>query len=131
MAWEFHMVGAKQYWRSLWRTGHCPVPRLESSTNWPLSGFLRARPLKFVGLSGAPSDYPMRQHSNSQLRPIVDCVTTRAVCSTRSQKTICDDRLHRTVWCATEQSNTARGQNTSTVNRSKPQWLADVALTGQ
>jgi hypothetical protein len=64
---EFHMVGAKQNWCSLWRTGHCPVPRLETSANWPLSGFLRARPLKTNGLYGARPDCPVRNWSNGQL----------------------------------------------------------------
>jgi hypothetical protein len=41
--------------------GHCPVPSLEHSANWPLSGFLSARSLKFTGLSGVPPDCPVRQ----------------------------------------------------------------------
>jgi hypothetical protein len=53
---------------SLWCTGQCPVPRPETFANWPLSGFLSARQLKFIGLSGAPPDYPVRQQSNDQLR---------------------------------------------------------------
>jgi hypothetical protein len=89
--------------------------------NWPLSGFLSARPLKFIGLSGAPPDYPVRQWSNGQLHPTVDYATARIVCSTRSQKTVCDDRSHRTVRCR-------KRQKTSTGNNFKPQRLADVAL---
>jgi hypothetical protein len=54
------------------------VPRLKHLANWPLSGFLRARPLKLIKLSGAPLDYPVRQRSNGQLRPTVDCATARA-----------------------------------------------------
>jgi hypothetical protein len=41
--------------------------RLEHLANWPLSGFLRARPLKFIGLSSPPPDCPVRQWSNDQL----------------------------------------------------------------
>jgi hypothetical protein len=89
---EFYTVGAKQNWCSLWRTKHCPVCTrhvrcLVPSTNWPLSDFLSARPLKFIGLSGVPSDCPVRQQSNCQLRPTVNCADCGAVCSTevRSQ----------------------------------------------
>jgi hypothetical protein len=50
-------------------------PRLKTSTNWPLSSFLRAIPLKFIelcttGLSGEPTE----QRSTS---PTVDCGTVR------------------------------------------------------
>ena len=161
---------SKTDWCSLRRTGHYPVPRLEHLANWPLSGFLSANPLKFIGLSGVPPDCPVRQRSNSQLRPTVDCADCGEVCSTevanqsatsgntglssepseqlssspngrlrrlrrglqrRSQETICDDRSHRTVGCATELFGAARRQNTSTIKTSKPQRSADVALTGQ
>jgi hypothetical protein len=98
------------------------MPRLEPSANWPLSGFLSARPLKFIGLSDVPSDCPVRQRSNGQLRPTVDC-------STRSQKIVCDDRSHQTVWCATGLSSATRRHKTSTVNNSKPQQSTDMALT--
>jgi hypothetical protein len=40
----------------------------EHLANWPLSGFLSARPLKFIGLSSVPPDCPVRQRSNNQLR---------------------------------------------------------------
>jgi hypothetical protein len=66
--------GAYKIWCSQWRighclvcTGHCPVPSLEHLMNWPLLGFLRAIPLKFIGLSGAPLDCPVSQQSNGQL----------------------------------------------------------------
>jgi hypothetical protein len=49
----------------------------EHLANWPLSGFLGARPLKFIGLSGVPPDCPVRQRSNSQLRPTVDCARSQ------------------------------------------------------
>jgi hypothetical protein len=43
-------------------------PRLKTSTNWPLSSFLRAIPLKFIELFGAPPDCPVSQRNNDQLR---------------------------------------------------------------
>jgi hypothetical protein len=60
---------------------------LEHLANWLLSSFLSARPLKIITLSGEPLDCPMRQQSNGQLRPTVNCVDCGAVCSTefRSQ----------------------------------------------
>jgi hypothetical protein len=39
------------------------MPWLERSANWPLSGILGARPLKFTGLSGAPPNCSMRQRA--------------------------------------------------------------------
>jgi hypothetical protein len=60
----------KQNWHSLWHTGHCPVPRLEPSVNWPLSGFLSVRSLKFIGLFGETTD----QWSTSSNGPLRDCV---------------------------------------------------------
>jgi hypothetical protein len=45
-----------------------PVPRLEHSVNWPLSGILSAPQLKITGLSGMPSDCPMNPQSNGRLR---------------------------------------------------------------
>jgi hypothetical protein len=65
------------------------MSRLEPSVNWPLSSFLSAHPLKFIGLSGVPLDYPVRQQSNDQLHPMVDCADCGAVCSAevRSQST--------------------------------------------
>jgi hypothetical protein len=47
-------------------TGQCPVPWLEHSANWPLSGFLSAHPLKIIGLYGET----IEQRSTS---PTVDC----------------------------------------------------------
>jgi hypothetical protein len=55
----------------------------------------------------------------------------RSTVLTAKQKSDCKVRTHRTVRCATEQSGAARGQKTSTVNTSKPQWSADVARTEQ
>jgi hypothetical protein len=40
----------------------------EHLANWPLSGFLGAHPLKFIGLSDDPPDCLVRQRSNGQLR---------------------------------------------------------------
>jgi hypothetical protein len=86
---EFYSVGAKQNWCSLRRTGQCPVPWPEQLANWLLSGFLSAHPLKIIGLSGVPPDCPVRQRSNGQLHPMVDCADCGVVCSTevRSQST--------------------------------------------
>ena len=53
----------------------------EHLANWPLSGFLGAHPLKFIGLSGAPPDCPVRQQRNDQLRATVNFADYRAVCS--------------------------------------------------
>jgi hypothetical protein len=76
------------------------VPRLEHLANWSLSGFPRAHPLKFIGLSSVPPDYLVRQQSNGQLRPTVNYTTACAVYSTKTQKTVCDDRSYRrTVRC--------------------------------
>jgi hypothetical protein len=97
-------------------TGHCPLPRLEHLVNWPLSGFLRAIPLKFTGLSGEPPDYPVSQRSNVQLRPTVSIAEVRSQ-SAKSE--------HIGL------SGAARGHKTSMVNSSKPQRTADVALSGQ
>jgi hypothetical protein len=118
---EFYSFKAKQDCCSLWRTeqcpvctGHCLVPWLKHSTNWPLLGILGVRPLKFTELSS-------ERTSKGQLRPTVDCATVHTVRSVRSQKTVYDDRSHRTVRCATGLFGAARGQTTSTVNRSKTQ----------
>jgi hypothetical protein len=46
---------------------------LQPSANWPLSGFLSTRLLKFIGLFGEPPDCLVSQRSNDQLRPTVDC----------------------------------------------------------
>jgi hypothetical protein len=40
-------------------TGQCPVPRLLSPANWPLSGKCSASRLKIIGLSGVPPDCPL------------------------------------------------------------------------
>jgi hypothetical protein len=116
--------GAYKIWCSQWRTKHCPVPRLQPSANWPLSGFLSARPLKFIGLSGAPPDCPVSQQSNGQLRPTVDCADYGAVSSA-------EVRNQSAKWEHTGLSDAARRQKNSTVNSSKPQQSADVTLIEQ
>jgi hypothetical protein len=87
----------------------------ESRKRWPLSGILGARPLKFTRLSGVPSDCPVRQRATVNF---AQRSTARTVWSVRSQKTVCDDRSHQTVWCSKR------------TNDSKPQRPADVARTG-
>jgi hypothetical protein len=37
-------------------TGQCSVHWVELSVNWPLSGILDTRPLKFTGLSGETTE---------------------------------------------------------------------------
>jgi hypothetical protein len=67
MTWGILHDWSKTDWCSLRRTGHYPVPRLEHLANWPLSGFLSANPLKFIGLSGETTE--QRSTSpNGQLR---------------------------------------------------------------
>jgi hypothetical protein len=61
------------------------------------------------------SDCPVSPRSNCQLRPTVNCSE-----QCKSQKSEC-----------TRLSDAARGQRTSTVNRFKPQWSADVARPRQ
>jgi hypothetical protein len=97
----------------------------------PLSGILSAHPLKFTGLSGVPPDYLVSPRSNDHLRPTVDCADCDASLQHRSQKTVCNVRLHRTVRCATRLSGAPKGQKFSMVIGSKPQRSADVALTEQ
>jgi hypothetical protein len=107
--------GAYKIWRSLWRTGHCPMPQAAALANWSFSGFLKATPLKFIGLSGEPTE----QRSTS---PTVDCADEGTV--DRSEvRTAKSERTGLT--------GAARGQRNSTVNSSKPQRLADVARTKQ
>jgi hypothetical protein len=62
------------------------VPWLEDSANWLLSGFLGARLLKIIGLSGGPS----MQRSTP---PTVDC--GRCTCSLQRWKS--EDSLRRQV----------------------------------
>jgi hypothetical protein len=71
--------GAYKFWCSQWCTGHCPVPMPKHLTNWPLSSFLRATPLKFTRLSGAQPDCLVSQQSNGQVRPMVDCANCSAI----------------------------------------------------
>jgi hypothetical protein len=42
-------------------------------------GFLRATPLNIIGLSDVPTDSPVSQRSNGQLRPTVDCADNTTV----------------------------------------------------
>jgi hypothetical protein len=121
---ELYKVWSRnKYWCSQWHTRHCPVPSPRHLANWPLSGFPRATPLKTAGLSGEPT-------VNGQLRPTVDCADGGTVNSAEVRSQKCKVRAHRTVRCATRLSGAARGQRTSTVNRSKLQRSADVARTG-
>jgi hypothetical protein len=55
----------------------------------------------------------------------------RSSLTVRGQKTVCDVRSHQIVRCATGLSGAPKGLKSSTVNSSKPQRSADVALTGQ
>jgi hypothetical protein len=88
-------------WCSQCRTEHCLVPRLQPSANWPLSGFLSARPLKFTGLSGEPKE--QRSTSpNSRLR-----------------------WLHRSQYCA-NCSVVSRAEVRSQSAKSKSTRLSDV-----
>jgi hypothetical protein len=63
----------------MWRTGHYLVPQVATLANWPLSGFLKATPLKFTRMSGVPPDCLVSQWSNGQLRPTVNCADDRTV----------------------------------------------------
>jgi hypothetical protein len=123
---QFYQVWCKHTCCSQWRTGLSGVHRIVSGA---LAGALPE--LAALGVSQRSSTKIHRtvrcvtglSHvttSNGHLRPTVDCVTTRAVCSARSQKTVCDDRSHQAVRCTTGLSGAAKGQTTSTVNRSKP-----------
>jgi hypothetical protein len=114
--------GAYKTWRSLWRTRHCLVPQVATHANCLLSGFLRATPLKFTGLSSVPPDCPVSQRSNGQLRPTVACADEATV-DRAEVRTAKSER--------TGLSGAIRGQRTSTVNSSKPQRLDDMACTGQ
>jgi hypothetical protein len=77
------------------------------------------------------SDYPVSQRSNGQLRSTVDYADDGIVNRAQVRSQNCKVRTHRTVRYATRLSGAARGQRTSMVNRSKPQWSADVACTGE
>jgi hypothetical protein len=69
------------------------------------------------------------QRSNSQLRATVDCDVRSTVHSTEVRCQAAKSEHTRHVQCATGLSDVARGHKTSIVNRSKPQWCADVART--
>jgi hypothetical protein len=57
---QFYKFGANKSCCSQWRTGLSGA-LAGAPPNWLLSGFLSARPLKIIGLSGVPSDCPVRQ----------------------------------------------------------------------
>jgi hypothetical protein len=107
---------AYKFWCSQWRTGHCLVPRLKHLANWPLLGFLRATPLKFTGLFGAPPDYPVSQRSNSQLRQrstIVQSDRQKSESELQSQNASDCPVCHRTIWCH-KRTNDFNGQQLQT-----------------
>jgi hypothetical protein len=68
---QFYKIGAKQTCCNSGArpvcTGQRPMPWLEHSVNWPLSGFLSARPLKITGLSGVPPNYLVNPWRNGRL----------------------------------------------------------------
>jgi hypothetical protein len=76
-------------------------------------------------------DCPVSQRSNGQLCPTVNCADDGTVNKAEVRSQNCKVRTHRTVRCATGLSDAARGQRTSTINRSKPQRSAGVARTRQ
>jgi hypothetical protein len=125
--WNSTKFGAYKYWCSQWRTRHCLVPQATTLVNWPLSGFLKATRLKFARLSGVPPDYPVSQRSKGQLRQR----STAVQYDRQKSEPLCKVRTQRNVRCATGLSSATRGQRTSTVNSSKPQRSADVALNEQ
>jgi hypothetical protein len=75
-------------------------------------------------MSGVPAE-----QQSTTLNGRLWCIVKVNSTQVRSQN--CEVRTQRTVRCATGLSGAARGQGTSTVNRSKPQRSADVAGTGQ
>jgi hypothetical protein len=103
----------------------------EQPTNWLLSGFSRSR-FAIIHRTVRCAPYCLvSQRSNGQLCPTVDCDVRWTVNSAQVRSQNCEIRVHRTVRCATGLSGATRGQDTSTINRSKPQRSADVARTGQ
>jgi hypothetical protein len=129
---------SKTDWCSLWSTGHYPVPRLETSVNWSLSGFLSAHPLKIIGLSGVPPDCPVRQRSNGQLRPMVDCADYRAVYNTKVRSQSAKSKhtglsvCHRTVRCCkrTKDFNGQQLQTQRTWHSPDSEWCSVRCTTG-
>jgi hypothetical protein len=69
---------------------------------------------------------PVSQQRNSYLHATVDCKSEQWAVKSQSSNV----RTTGHVRCATGLSGVARRQRTSTVNRSKPQWAANVARTG-
>jgi hypothetical protein len=53
-------------------TGQCPVHQGRTAVNQSILGKWRRAPLKFIGLSGVPPDFPVSQRSNDYLRATVD-----------------------------------------------------------
>jgi hypothetical protein len=74
------------------------------------------------------SDEPTEQRSNV---PTVDYVNSKRRTMQKSEVGAAKSVRTGHVRCATGLSGAAKGQKTSTVNRSKPQRAADVAHTGQ
>jgi hypothetical protein len=105
-------------------TRQCPVPRLARPVNWPLSEICSTSPLKTTGLFAVSPDCPMSPQSNDRLRQRSTAVNCTAVWSAKGQG-------QSAMSGRTGQSSAPKGQMTSTVNNSKPQRSADVALTGQ
>jgi hypothetical protein len=110
-----------------WRTGHCPVPRPRHPTNWLLSGFSQShsaiihRTVRWA--NGATVNFA--QWSTAVNRE--QWTTQKSeVRTAKSEHTGLSG-----VPPDTGLFGAARGQGTSTVNRSKPQRLADMACTGQ
>jgi hypothetical protein len=71
----------------------------EAPSELALSGFPRATPLKFTGLSCVPPDCPMCQRSNGQLRPTVDCADEGTVDRAEVRSQSYKVGMHRTVQC--------------------------------
>jgi hypothetical protein len=108
---------AYKNWCSQWRTWHCLVPWSSTSRT------SRSRVFSAHVRYNSPN-CPVRKRSNDQVRPTVDYADLSAVsrAEVRSQSAKLE---HTRLFGA------ARGQKNSTVNSSKPQRSADVALIGQ
>jgi hypothetical protein len=97
---EFYKVWSKNKYRcGQWRTGHCPVPRPRHPTNWLLSVFLRATPLKITGLSSVPPECPVSQRINGQLCQQSTTLTGGTVNSAKVRSQNCKVRTHQTIRC--------------------------------
>jgi hypothetical protein len=121
-----HSWSKNRNWCSLWRTGHCPVPRLETSMNWPLSGFLRARPLKFrtircaTGLSGETTEqrptsltvdcgtvWPQKSEDSLRCQIAPDCLVCRRTVRCRKKTEDFNGQQLQTPtvgWCGTHRT---------------------------